>query len=119
MCADHCFGDEKWRVFTYVKLSRRTTLGIISVVNAWWGGRNMADMLPKLFFVHFRQTGFIAECDGKVVGFLVGFLSQTLGNEAYIHFVGVHPEFRKRGIGEALYERFFGVAKTFGRSVVR
>ena len=22
-------------------------LPIISVINAWWGGRNMADMLPK------------------------------------------------------------------------
>jgi ribosomal protein S18 acetylase RimI-like enzyme len=92
---------------------------VISVVNEWWGGRNMADMLPKLFFVHFRQTGFIAECDGKVVGFLVGFFSQTLDNEAYIHFVGVHPGLRKRGIGEALYERFFEVVKGFGRNVVR
>ena len=26
---------------------------IISVINEWWGGRNMADILPKLFFVHF------------------------------------------------------------------
>ena len=92
---------------------------IITVVNEWWGGRNMADMLPRLFFVHFRQTGFIAECDGKVAGFVVGFVSQSVDSEAYIHFVGVHPEFRKNGIGAALYERFFEVVKTFGRSVVR
>lgn len=26
---------------------------IISVVDEWWGGRPMAAMLPKLFFVHF------------------------------------------------------------------
>ncbi|MFZ5502956.1 MAG: GNAT family N-acetyltransferase [Pseudomonadota bacterium] len=92
---------------------------IISVVNEWWGGRNMADMLPKLFFVHFRQTSFVAERDGKIVGFLVGFVSQTFHNEAYIHFAGVHPEFRKKGLGCALYEQFFEVVKGLGCSVVR
>ena len=92
---------------------------IISVVNEWWGGRNMADMLPKFFFIHFRQTSFVAEHDGNIVGFLVGFVSQTFGNEAYIHFAGVHPEFRKKGLGCALYERFFEAAKKVGCSVVR
>ena len=92
---------------------------IISVVNEWWGGRNMADMLPKLFFVHFRQTSFVAEHDGNIVGFLVGFVSQTLSNEAYIHFSGVHPEFRKKGLGCALYKRFFKAVKDVGCSVVR
>jgi hypothetical protein len=26
---------------------------VITVLNGWWGGRNMADMLPKLFFQYF------------------------------------------------------------------
>ncbi len=38
---------------------------ILSVLNDWWGGRNMSDMLPKLFFVHFRETSFVAESEGK------------------------------------------------------
>ncbi len=70
---------------------------IVAVVDKWWGGRPMANMLPKLFFVHFRNTSFIAEIDGKIVGFLIGFVSQTVRDEAYIHFVGVHPDFRKTG----------------------
>lgn len=92
---------------------------IISVIDEWWGGRNMVDMLPKLFFIHFHQTSFVAERSGRIVGFLVGFASQTFENEAYIHFAGIHPEFRKNGLGRALYERFFEAATKLGRNVVR
>ncbi|MEY9970839.1 ribosomal protein S18 acetylase RimI-like enzyme [Lysinibacillus sp. RC46] len=92
---------------------------ISPLINEWWGGRNMSDMLPKLFFDHFTQTSFIAEKDGKLVGFLIGFLSQTHANEAYIHFVGVHPEYRKHNIGNHLYNEFFNVVKQNNRSIVR
>lgn len=92
---------------------------ISPVINEWWGGRNMADKLLKLFFVHFHTTSFIAEKDGEVVGFLIGFLSQTYSDEAYIHFVGVHPEYRKHNIGRQLYNEFFNVVKQYGRNIVR
>ncbi|MFJ6266552.1 GNAT family N-acetyltransferase [Lysinibacillus xylanilyticus] len=92
---------------------------ISPLINEWWGGRNMSDMLPKLFFDHFTQTSFVAEKDGKLVGFLIGFLSQTHSNEAYIHFVGVHPEYRQHNIGKHLYNKFFNVVKQNNRSVVR
>lgn len=92
---------------------------IISVVDVWWGGRSMTDMLPKLFFVHFRQTSFVAEHDGQIVGFVIGFVSQTFPDEAYIHFVGVHPEYRKAGSGKALYEKFFAVVLKLGCRTVR
>lgn len=92
---------------------------IISVINDWWGGRAMSDMLPKLFFIHFRETSFIAEQAGARVGFLIGFRSQTFPNEAYIHFVGVHPDFRKMGVGTRLYEHFFEVAGAQGCEIVR
>jgi hypothetical protein len=29
---------------------------VISVIDDWWGGRRMADMLPRLFFEHFSDT---------------------------------------------------------------
>jgi len=92
---------------------------IITVLNDWWGGRSMADMLPKLFFIHFRETSFVAEREGVVIGFLIGFLSQTFTDEAYIHFVGVHPDFRSRGLGRSLYGRFLDAALDHGRKVVR
>jgi ribosomal protein S18 acetylase RimI-like enzyme len=90
---------------------------VIGVVDEWWGGREMAAMLPKLFFVHFRDTSFVAEEDGQVVAFLCGFRSQTYADEAYVHFVGVHPQHRRSGLARELYERFF--AAVAPRTVVR
>ncbi|MBI5927783.1 MAG: GNAT family N-acetyltransferase [Chloroflexi bacterium] len=92
---------------------------IIAVINDWWGGRHMSDMLPKLFFVHFQDTSFVMTENNQIVGFLIGFLSQTFDNEAYIHFVGVHPDFRKHGVGKQLYEHFFAAARQHNRHIVR
>jgi ribosomal protein S18 acetylase RimI-like enzyme len=92
---------------------------VIGVVDDWWGGRRMAPMLPKLFFVHFRDTSFVAEEEGRIVGFLCGFRSQTFEDEAYIHFVGVDPQVRGRGVARTLYERFFAAVepRTVARAV--
>ncbi len=90
---------------------------VIGVIDDWWGGRQMAAMLPKLFFVHFRDTSFVGERDGRLVAFLCGFRSQTFADEAYIHFVGVDPAERGSGIGRQLYERFF--AAVAPRTTVR
>ena len=91
---------------------------ILSVVDDWWGtpvGRS----LPRLFLEHFHRTSFVAEEEGRPVGFLIGFLSPSKAAEAYIHFAGVHPESRRKGIGAALYQRFFALARTDGRRQVK
>lgn len=90
-----------------------------AVLNDWWGGRSMSDKLPRLFFDHFHQTSFIAEANGALAGFLIGFLSPSQPDEAYIHFIGVHPDFRKEGLAKNLYHRFFNLAQADGRSVVK
>jgi len=80
----------------------------------------MAPILPRLFFLHFEGTSFVAEDDdGELVGFVCGFLSQTDPEEAYIHFVGASPALRGAGVGRTLYERFFAEARDHGRSLVR
>jgi ribosomal protein S18 acetylase RimI-like enzyme len=80
----------------------------------------MAPVLPRLFFLHFEGTSFVAEDEtGDLVGFVCGFLSQTDPSEAYIHFVGVSPDRRGEGIGRRLYERFFEEVREAGRAVVR
>ena len=93
---------------------------MIGRVNVWWGGREMAPILPRLFFLHFEGTSFVADDDeGELAGFVCGFLSQTDPEEAYIHFVGVSPERRGHGVGRTLYERFFTEARAQGRSLIR
>ena len=88
---------------------------VIGRINAWWGGRVMAPMLPRLFFVHFEGTSYVVDDgDGPLAAFLIGFLSQTDPDEAYIHFVGVSPEHRGGGLGRQLYERFFEDARAAG-----
>lgn len=91
---------------------------IVSVVDEWWG-RLVSHNLPKLFFHHFEDTSFAVEEDGEIVAFLIGFVSQSRPDEAYIHFAVVHPEYRGRGMAKALYERFFDEARNRGCERVR
>ncbi|UFS93821.1 GNAT family N-acetyltransferase [Nocardia huaxiensis] len=93
----------------------------------WWGGlggeegaRQRRLLVPRLFLQHFTTTSQIAEGPaGELAGFLIGFLSQDDPSGAYIHFVGVHPDQRRGGLGSALYQRFFADARAAGRTRVR
>ena len=92
---------------------------VAAVIDDWWGGRQMRDMLPRLFFTHFRDTSFVVEdAEGELAGFLCGFLSQTYPEQAYVHFVGVSPVHRGAGLARELYERFFAAASAAGRTSV-
>ncbi|MFI6170827.1 GNAT family N-acetyltransferase [Nocardia sp. NPDC051052] len=90
---------------------------IAGVVDAWWG-REILPVLPRLFLDHFHRTSLVAETAGRLSGFLIGFASPSESDEAYIHFVGVHPDSRKSGLARELYERFFVTARAHDRRVV-
>ena len=92
---------------------------VVAVIDHWWGGRPMSGRLSHVFFVHFRPTSLVLECDGELLGFLIGFVSQTAPDEAYVHFVGVHPAYRQLGLGRRLYGRFCTVARLLGCEVAR
>jgi ribosomal protein S18 acetylase RimI-like enzyme len=89
------------------------------VVSAWWGRPLESDMLNPFFLTHFRDTCLVAEKNGEIVGFLIGFLSQALVHEAYIRLIVVHPQSRGEGIGRRLYERFFEISRQHGRQIIR
>ncbi|MEU6679064.1 GNAT family N-acetyltransferase [Streptomyces sp. NPDC046925] len=109
---------------------------VLAVVDAWWGGLKgpagaveRALLLPRLYFQHFTTTSFVVERDGgegegegedagQLSAFLVGFLSQTEPDAAYVHFVGVDPHLHGQGIGRSLYRAFFALARSHDRRYV-
>ncbi len=100
---------------------------VLAVMDAWWAGfqgdagsLQRSLLLPRLFFQHFTDSSFLVERDdGALVAFLVGFVSQSQPEVAYIHFVGVDPSVRRRGVGVSLYHRFFRLATARGCRRVR
>ena len=92
---------------------------IINVLKDWWGGRDLTWMLPKLFLNHFTNTSFVIEKDEKLIAFLIGFFSPAKPEEGYIHFAGVHPDYRGGGLGKFLYLRFFEICKENQRNTIR
>ena len=84
-------------------------------LDKWWGGRNMVPMLPRLWFKDFQSTSFVIRGDdSQPIAFLVGYISQTDKSKAYVHFIGVDPDFRKDGLGRSLYEVFARKATDLG-----
>jgi GNAT superfamily N-acetyltransferase len=99
---------------------------VLAAMDVWWGGlggldgsRQRALLLPRLFFQHFTPCSYAIEADDdRLIGFLIGFVSASRPEVAYIHFVGVDPEFRRAGLGAALYAQFFNdVARRGARTV--
>jgi ribosomal protein S18 acetylase RimI-like enzyme len=90
---------------------------IARVIDLWWG-RPVLGSLPRLFLDLFCRTSLIIDRDNGLDAFLVGILSPSDATQAYIHFVGVAPAARGRGYGRLLYEEFFRIARSDGRSVV-
>jgi GNAT superfamily N-acetyltransferase len=92
---------------------------VMAVMPAWWDGRDLRAMLPRVFFEHFRGTSLLVEHEDRLVAFLVGFFCADHSDEAYVHFVGVAPEWRRAGLAGDLYRRFAALARTDGRTAVR
>ena len=92
---------------------------ISRVLDDWWGGRKIDVLLPRLWLQHFTGTSWLAETqDGRLAGFLVGFMSPDQPEVAYCHMIATNPNLRGRGLGRALYERFFADARAAGRTRV-
>ncbi len=62
---------------------------ILAVASNWWGSNYSSDMFSKWYIHHFRDTCHLAEENGKMIGFIMGFLSQSESDESYIRIVMV------------------------------
>lgn len=84
------------------------------VVNEWGARTNIFQIVPRLFFEHFQPTSFVIELHGETIGLVIGFISQTDDKQAYVHFIGINPNFRQQGIGRQLYKHFFKTVRNKG-----
>jgi ribosomal protein S18 acetylase RimI-like enzyme len=83
-----------------------------------WPEFKERESIYHIFCKHFNNTCFLAQDNGKSVGFLFGFLSQTETKLAYIHLVVTVPDYQRRGVATLLYERFFRTVKRLRRTHV-
>jgi len=77
---------------------------VVRVIDEWWGGPSTALAHP-IFFYELGRLARVVESDGQLVGFLLGFISPDTG-DGYVHLVGIHPDYRRRGVGRLLYTAF-------------
>ena len=90
---------------------------IVAVLDEWWSGRRADATLPRLWLQHFTGTSWLAETvDGQLAGFLIAFHSPDHDDTAVCRLVGTNPNFRRQGVGSALYEHCAADARAAGRT---
>ena len=67
-----------------------------------------------IFFYELGENALIVEEGGRLVGFILGFLVFKAPKTGYIHLVGIHPDFRRKGVGRLLYEHFTERCRALG-----
>lgn len=77
---------------------------IVQVIDRWWGGPTSALAHP-MFFYELGRLARVVEDDGLLVGFLLGFICPD-ASVGYVHLVGIHPDYRRRGVAKLLYTAF-------------
>ena len=88
---------------------------IVEVIDHWWGGP-IGTFVHPIFFYELGSPALVVEQGSEMIGFLLGFFVHGFDPPAaagsagprtgYVHLVGIHPDFRRRGVGRLLYQRF-------------
>jgi len=83
-------------------------LALQAALREWCDRRDERTGPGRLWVRHLGGTSWLAEARGdrRLLGLLLGIRSIDRPAEAVIHLVAVDPEFRRRGIGRDLVERF-------------
>lgn len=92
-------------------MTKRDFDNVVQVVDQWWSGP-IAILAHPVFFYELGKHARVVEdaANGsKFVGFLLGFIRPVDEDRpavGYVHLVGVHPEYRRKGVARALYNEF-------------
>ena len=78
---------------------------ILGELEDFWGsGRDMGFLHQALYVHEFGETSVLAEREGRILGYLLGFMGQD--GTGYIHAVAVRGEARGHGLARRMYGRF-------------
>ena len=95
---------------------------IVQVIDRWWGGPTSALAHP-VFFYELGELARVVEHDGILVGFLFGFAAPgsdpARTRVGYVHLVGIHPDYRRRGVGRVLYQTFEEDCRSVGCTLLK
>jgi len=95
------------------RLTRADFDFIRSHVVDFWGSDRPLPLHPPIFLYEFGDTAYVIREEGGVIAYLLGLYAQT-GPMAYVQFIAVHPQARRRGLAGRLYERFESDARAHG-----
>jgi ribosomal protein S18 acetylase RimI-like enzyme len=85
---------------------------ILGELEQFWDEREMAFLHQALYVHEFGKTSVLAEREGEIAGYLLGFVSED--GIGYIHAVAVRRSARGRGLARQLYERFAELVRARG-----
>jgi len=86
-------------------ITKRDFDRIAEVIDHWWGGP-IGTLAHPIFFYELGDMAVVVEENGEMIGFLLGFIAQNPVKTGYVHLVGIHPDFRRKGVGRQLYATF-------------
>src|SRR6202042_2621936 len=112
---DHCAKHRKGRRYSVSapmnvrRIAKADFDRIVEVIDHWWGGP-ISTFAHPIFFYELGGAALVVEEGSLMIGFLLGFVvagtgaapparSQAGGRCGYVHLVGIHPDFRRRGVG--------------------
>jgi ribosomal protein S18 acetylase RimI-like enzyme len=72
------------------------------------------ETIYHLLTKHFRGTCFVAEDRQRMIGYLLGFRSQSQPDEAYLHLAQVDPAMRGHGVGRRMFNQFEASVRKMG-----
>ena len=102
---------------------------IVRVIDRWWEGPSTALAHPIFFYELGSLARVVDWDDGTMVGFMLGFVAErpAEGGGAndggsrigYMHLIGIHPEYRRRGVARALYSAFEDACRAANCSAIK
>ncbi len=79
---------------------------IVEVIDHWWGGP-IGTFAHPIFFYELGHHALVCDDADEMIGFLLGFvIPSKSGAVGYVHLCGIHPDYRRRGVGRVLYQHF-------------